>query len=127
MLIIATYLAPSPLHGLGVFAEETVKTGQIVSRFMPPFDLQFPVELLQVLSPAEQAYLRHYSYRSRFTGLYVLTGDHDRYMNHSASPNVGMNPDGSATNLALREIVRGEELTCDYRTFDADWRLKGVG
>jgi uncharacterized protein len=126
MLIIETYLAPSRLHGLGVFASEPVAAGQVVSRFMPPFDVQFPAELLAVLSAAEQKYLRHFSYRSKFTGLYILTGDHDRYMNHSANPNVGMNPDGSANNLALCPIAPGEELTCDYRTFDAEWQLKGI-
>jgi uncharacterized protein len=126
MLIIETYLAPSPLHGLGVFAAKAVLTGQVVSRFMPPFDVQFPVELLAALSPPEQRYLRHFAYRSLFSGLYILTGDNDRYMNHSATPNVGMNPDGTATNLALRPIAAGQELTCDYRTFDADWKLKGI-
>jgi uncharacterized protein len=126
MMIIETYLAPSPLHGLGVFAAEPVASGQVVSRYMPPFDVQYPAELLAALSAAEQKYLRHFSYRSKFTGLYVLTGDHDRYMNHSPVPNVAMNPDGSANNLALRSIARGEELTCDYRTFDAEWQLKGI-
>jgi len=37
---------------------------------------------------------------------------------------VGMNPDGSASNLALRDISAGEELTCDYQSFDAEWELK---
>jgi len=124
MLIFPTYLAPSPLHGLGVFAGERIDAGRVVSRFMPPFDVQFPAELLPALTPVEQAYLRHFAYRSKFTRLYVLTGDNDRYMNHSDQPNVSMNPDGTATNVALRNIAAGEELTCDYRAFDADWRLK---
>jgi len=35
-----------------------------------------------------------------------------------------MNPNGNTENLALRDLAAGEELTCDYRTFDADWREK---
>lgn len=45
-------------------------------------------------------------------------------MNHAVPPNIGMNPDGSLTCIALRTIAPGEELTCDYRTFDASWQAK---
>ncbi len=124
MLIIRTYLAASSIHGLGVFANENVAPGRIISRFMPPLDVTLPPEYIPILSPAEQEYLKIYAYHSIFSQLYVLTGDHDRFMNHSDDPNVGMNPDGTSTNIALREIAAGEELTCDYRTFDADWKTK---
>ena len=124
MLIIPTYLAQSPLHGLGVFSRDAVKTGEIVSRFMSPFDVEFAPALLTSLSSAEQAYLRTYAYLSKFTHLYTLTGDHDRFMNHSDHPNVGMNPDDSPTNLAIRDIAAGDELTCDYRSFDVEWKIK---
>ena len=124
MLIIATNLQPSAVHGLGVFTAQAVRAGEVISRYLPPFDVQFPAALLPALSAAECAYLKNFAYRSRYTGLYILTGDHDRYMNHSATPNVGMNPNGNTENLALRDLAAGEELTCDYRTFDADWREK---
>ena len=124
MLIIATTLRPSPVHGLGVFTTQPVRAGTVVSRFLPPFDIQYPAVLLPALSDAERAYLRNFAYRSRYTGLYILTGDHDRYMNHSDTPNVGMNPNGNTENLALRDLAADEELTCDYRTFDADWQEK---
>jgi len=124
MLIIPTEVRPSRIHGYGVFATRATPTGTVVSRYLPPFDVQYPAALLDALSEAERTYLRTYSYLSRFTGVYVLPGDHDRYMNHSDHPNVGMNPNGNTENLALRDIAAGEELTCDYRTFDAEWRNK---
>ncbi len=124
MLIIPTELRPSPIHGLGVFTREPVSHGSVVSRFMPPFDTEFPPELLSILTEAERTYLRHYSYHSVFSGFYVLPGDHDRFMNHSDTPNVIMNTDGSATCVAACPIAAGDELTCDYRTFDAEWPLK---
>lgn len=124
MLIIPVELRPSRIHGLGVFTRQAVRAGEVVSRYLPPFDVQYPVELMTMVSVSERAYLKNFSYLSRFTGVYVLPGDHDRYMNHSDDPNVGMNPNGSTENLALRDIAAGEELTCDYRTFDAEWREK---
>lgn len=124
MLIIRTRLQPSPIHGLGVFAGEPIAAGQVVSRFLPPFDIQFSAALFAVLQPAEADYLRHYAYRSQYSGLYILTGDHDRFMNHSDTPNIDMNPDGSLTCVALQPVREGEELTTDYRTFDADWKAK---
>ena len=124
MLVIPARLQSSPIHGLGVFTVHAVPAGAVVSRFVPRFDVEYNAEALPELGEAERAYLRHYSYRSRFTGRYILPGDHDRFMNHSDAPNVGMNPDGSYTCLALRDIAAGEELTCDYRTFDAEWQLK---
>ena len=99
-------------------------TKQIVSRFLPPFDIHFPAELLACLSPPERAYLKTYAYLSRFSKLYILPGDNDRFMNHSDTPNVGMNPSGTADTIALRAIAAGEGLTCDYRTFDLEWQDK---
>jgi uncharacterized protein len=124
MLVVKTSLAPSPIHGFGVFAQEPVSRGQVISRFVPPLDVQFTVGLLESLSPVEQAYLQCYAYRSLYTGLYILTGDADRFMNHSEIPNVGMDPHEPTRSVALRDIAAGQELTCDYRTFDADWQLK---
>ena len=124
MLIIPTELRASPIHGHGVFTGRAVRASEVVSRYLPPFDVQYPVELLAAVTASERAYLKNFSYLSRFTGVYVLPGDHDRYMNHSDDPNVGMNPNGNTENLALRDIAAGEELTCDYRTFDAEWREK---
>jgi hypothetical protein len=57
----------------------------------------------------------------RLTGKYVLCFDDGRFFNHSDSPNVidGLTPDTAQSSIAVRDIFPGEELTCDYRTFDA--------
>jgi uncharacterized protein len=124
MLIVETYIGPSQIHGTGIFTKHALRKGQVVSRFMPPFDAQFPQELFEALSPVEQNYLKMYAYRSKFTKLWILHGDNDRYMNHSPNPNTTMDPDGSSENVALRDIAAGEELTCDYAGFDLQWKEK---
>ncbi len=110
-----------------MFSVLPVVCGQTVWRFVPQFDLEFGPEEMTALGEAERQFLRRYTYLSRFTGRYVLPGDHDRFMNHADTPNVGINPDGSFTCIALRDISANEELTTDYSTFDFDWRLKLPG
>jgi hypothetical protein len=50
-------------------------------------------------------------------GTYVLCSDNAKFMNHSDEPNVDSG--GVTEDVALRDIQPGEELTCDYRLFDA--------
>jgi SET domain-containing protein len=48
-------------------------------------------------------------------------------MNHADNPNTaGVHESGSIEgfDVAMRDIAAGEELTCDYRTFDAHVDLK---
>ena len=61
----------------------------------------------------------------------MLCADYARFFNHSDDPNV-RNTDDSSQNgwcvdRAARDITRGEELTCDYREFDADFDQKFEG
>ena len=42
MLIIPVELRPSRVHGLGVFTRQAVRAGEVVSRYLPPFDVQYP-------------------------------------------------------------------------------------
>ncbi len=48
-------------------------------------------------------------------------------MNHADDPNtMGVHAEGSIDgyDIATRDIAEGEELTCDYRLFDAAYRSK---
>ena len=69
--------------------------------------------MLGQLHPVQQSYLDVYAYLSE--GVYVLCGDHARFMNHAAEPNTV--EEGSLC-LAARDIAVGEELTCNYFNFD---------
>ena len=71
-----------------------------------------------------QAYLREYGYRCKDTGKLMLTVDDDRFTNQSTTPNLLCVP-GSVSStsriIAARDIADGEELTCNYASFDADY------
>lgn len=134
MLLISTDLAPSRIHGLGVFTRHAVAAGTPVWRFQPGFDATFGPEALHALPDPAREFLRHYAYLDAATSAYVLNADHGRFMNHSEDPNTGLGPASGdpgdvVVTVALRDLPAGTELTCDYRAFDADvaWKLRGPG
>jgi hypothetical protein len=50
----------------------------------------------------------------------VLCGDDARFFNHEDEPTCRDFPDlDGGTTVAARDIELGEELTCDYASFDA--------
>lgn len=124
MLLVKTVLKYSPIHGLGCFADQDISRGTIVWRFDQGIDLVFTESELTGLPDSFREFLKIYAYspmqeeKKRF----ILCIDHARHMNHSDDPNLMETPDG--LNVANRDIKAGEELTCDYREFDQDFRNK---
>ncbi len=96
-------------------------------RFMPAYDrLLTQAEIDGLPEPARSNILDHV-YLDAASGLFVLCADNARFMNHADAPNTaGVHEDGAIEgyDVATRDIVAGEELTCDYRTFDADVGVK---
>ena len=121
-MLIRTRVAPSSIHGLGLFAAEPVAAGQPIWRFENGFDQAFEPAARDALPSVAREHLRWFAFARREDDRVVLSGDHACFMNHAPSPNTGVPPGASnvATTVALRDIAAGEELTCDYYAFDAD-------
>jgi SET domain-containing protein len=126
MLLVKTYVAPSRIHGMGLFAAEPIAQGTPFWRFEPGFDQAISPERLATLPPLTQQHVRWFAYVSQTDGHYILSGDFCCFMNHDAQPNTGAGNDAChpVTTVALRDIAQGEELTCDYFAFDAEARKK---
>lgn len=123
MFRVSTFVAPSRISGVGVFAAESIKRGTRIWEFTEGVDWLLTAEDLQAFPEPFQSRLRHYVYRDQ-TGRYVLCGDNAKFMNHHVEPNcTDRDPRYTVT---LRTIHAGEELTCDYREFDEDFRINGV-
>lgn len=122
MLLVASYLAPSTIHGIGVFAANFIPANTIIWEFNAAVDWRMTADDVAAFPEP---------YRSAFTayiyvddeGYYVLCGDNARYFNHSATPNCD---DAGAYTRTLRDIQAGEELTCDYFVFDEITRQHGL-
>ena len=118
MFLVPVRLGLSPIHGFGVFAAEPIPSGTRVWEFTEGVDYRLPEPVVESCPEPYQADLLKYAYRDS-NGDYILCGDAARFMNHSDNPSC--DDSGDLYTVARIDIAAGQELTCDYRTFDADW------
>jgi len=118
MLLIPVHIGPSKIHGLGCFTDIDIKKGETVWVYDERIDLRIPKADVLAFPKPIQDYLNMYAYEEVYNGAHVmvLCGDHSKHMNHSGDPNLLEGEGG--TNVAGRDIAAGEELTCDYTSFD---------
>jgi SET domain-containing protein len=105
-------LAPSQIHGVGVFAVGKIEVGFV------PFTEQnvwiiISGKELESLSTELQVLVKHYGVQQK-NGEYKIPTDFrhiclSAYLNHSINPNID-----AKEFVALRNIMPGEELTIDY-------------
>lgn len=119
MFLVPVRLDRSPIHGFGVFAVEPLPAGTLVWEFTEGVDYRIPADAVMRCPEPWRSELLRYAYRDA-GGEYILCGDAARFMNHSEDPSC-VDSDPLFTR-ARRDIAIGEELTCDYRTFDMDWQ-----
>lgn len=122
MLLVKTKLNISPIHGIGLFADEFIPAKTVVWKFHPVIDVVLTANQVEELSVASFEQTRKYIYRDKKTGLYVLCGDDARFFNHSNDPNCLdiYEGDEHGLTIARKNIEANEELTCDYSLFDLD-------
>lgn len=125
MFVVRTCLRNSPIHGVGVFAEELIWKGRVVWQFDPRVDIVIPERDFEYYPPSFRDYLKIYAYTVVMDGqrVMILCADHSKHVNHSDDPNLLDTPDGTQ-EFAARDIAAGEELTCDYFASDLDAAAK---
>ena len=120
MLLVNTYIAPSKIHGTGVYASEPIPKGTPMWRFEPAVDRVIPFDELEKLPAPAREFLKIYCYLwPEFGDGWILNGDHARFINHSRTPNTD---NSGPISLAAKDIAAGEEITCDYRECCLDHR-----
>ena len=130
MLLVNAKAGPSRIHGFGLIAQEFIPKGTTVWEFMPGFDVAIPEADLDGLSPASREQAMYWSYFHVASRTLVMSSDDDRFTNHSDNPNCieTRSPDDEeGIDVAVRDIYEGEELTFNYREFDADFENKRRG
>jgi SET domain-containing protein len=114
MLLVKTYLGKSRIHGLGVFAAQPIRKGAKIWRFVYGFDRFYTRKRLAKLPKAARDYINLHGYQ--WKNEILLSMDYDTFMNHSENPNTDFH---NGFVIARSNIRKGEEITNDYRAFEA--------
>jgi len=99
-------LRESPTQGTGVFANKSMKSGDVVLII----DDSHLVTDESVLTPQQHEFDLDY-----VDGKTILMQSPEKFINHSCEPNVYVKTrDGNRCVLAIRDIAVDEEITYDY-------------
>lgn len=113
MLLIPYYIAPSDIHGMGVFSAVDLWHGDLVWRYSPHRDLVITLDDFRNLSSQRRKDVINHAQWYPNQKHFVLGCDGDYFMNHADDPTLS---DHCHTMIAARNLKKGTELTCDYRT-----------
>lgn len=121
MLYVKTKIKESPIHGIGLFADEFIKKGTVIWKFTPGFDIKFTGEQILELPELAQIHLAKYSWKSKKSGMYCHSSDDGKFFNHSENQNCFSEYTDSEEEVvvvALSDIQVGDEITDNYSSFE---------
>jgi SET domain-containing protein len=123
MLTIKASAKPSPINGIGLFADEKILKGTVMWKYDPRFDITYSPEEVETFPALRREQIDRYAYLSKTSSKYVYSMDDSRFTNHSSqNPNedsVQFPGEPEISGVANRDIEIGEEILADYRLFDA--------
>lgn len=108
--------------GHGVVATQKIPAGTI-TWVLDPLDREFSRSQYRDLDPLYREILDTYTYRNN-KGNYVLCWDHGRFVNHSFRSNCLTT--AYDFEIAIRDILPGEQLTDDYGYLNVEIPFRGV-
>jgi SET domain-containing protein len=116
MLVVDASAGESRIQGLGLIARAAIPKGAVIWVMNPKFDVVLNESQWHALSTFARQQVEKFVYLDVSTRMYVLCSDDARYMNHAEDANTTSDEEVTRTT---RDILAGEELTADYREFDA--------
>jgi hypothetical protein len=113
----------NPVIGYGVFATELISKGTIV-RFVDSLDIKILPKTYESLNDKFREIVEHFC-PINVEGDGVLTWDNAKYINHSCDSNLLIT--AHQLSIAVRDIVKDEEITLDYMLLDAYLNIQKEG
>jgi hypothetical protein len=109
--IVKVRLAPSPIHGIGVFAMRKMKVGEQIYADSIPHAFDIPYKMFKELrSEVRDIILSHWPQINGSHFLYPVT-KMSAFLNHSDDANYDAKED-----KLLADVNEGDELTENYKT-----------
>lgn len=127
MMRVKTYLDKTERGDLGLYAAQNIAEGTIVWKLDQSLENVFSEQWVESLPELTKEYIKKYAYQTKLDPkdektVWILCMDDNKFLNHSEDPNL---EDFEDHTTAVRDIKKGEELTCNYYRFDlhADKKL----
>ena len=128
MLHIKYKLDKSNKHGIGIFADQDIKQGDVIYTASPLLDLNISNETFERLSQTEKDEVRYWGFWIESDKVWHVDFDMSKFINHSFEANTTQDFSHSEAYLvAARDIQNGEELTQNYLEFESEGDLKKRG
>jgi uncharacterized protein len=120
MLLVETYVGPSEIEGVGVFAAQPIPRGTTIWTFDPGLDQLVAEDEIAKMPESVRNFMARYSYRALADpSKFILESDNGRFMNHRLPPNTRFtDPD---FGFAIADIAADEEIVCNYAEFEPDF------
>lgn len=113
MILKKTILRPSKIHGIGLFANEDIKHGDLVYVKSLQLDLKLSEADFKKLEYLDKKVFLHYGYIDK-DAYYCLDFDDIRFLNHADNGNLTWLDRGLVAKI---DIKAGDELTQNYDEF----------
>jgi SET domain-containing protein len=128
MIHIQYKLDKSKYHGIGLFADQNIKKGQLIYTASPTLDLNITKEQFDSLNEVEQKEVKYWGFWIEQDKVWHVDFDVSKFINHSLDATVTQDlTKEDAYLVATRDIKTGEELTQNYLEFESEEVLKSRG
>lgn len=128
MIHVAYKLKTSDIHGIGLYANEDIKKGQLVYTASPLLDLNITQEQFDSLEQNEKDEILWWGFFDQPSQMWHVDFDVSKFINHSDDATVTQDKDYEEAYLvAARDIKAGEELTQNYLEFETQEDLERRG
>lgn len=114
MIHINYKIKESKIHGIGLFADQDIKAGDLIYTPSPLLDVDITEAEFESLSSSEQKEVMYYGYFNKKTRKWHVAFDMIRILNHGKGEGTNVTQDEDMVMTAKRDITTGEELLQDY-------------
>ncbi len=114
MIHISYKILASKTHGIGLFADQDIKNGDLIYTPSPLLDVDLTPEQFEALTEDEKREVKYYGYFNKHSGKYHVAFDAIRILNHGDFAIANVTQDEEMVMTAKRDIQKGEEMLQDY-------------
>ncbi len=114
MMHISYKIKASEIHGIGLFADQDTREGDLICTPSPLLDVNITETEFESLTPEEKKEVMYCGYFNKKTNKWHVAFDVIRILNHGSDKDANVTQDEKMVMIAKRNISKGEELLQDY-------------